>query len=68
MLLKILFNFSEDELLTFLPKESLNFALNTNSEVQELNKYKLASVIVSTNKVGFLLDKKLRCDPFILCI
>jgi DNA repair protein RadD len=68
MLLKILSNFSEDELHTFLPKESLNFALNANSEVQELNKYKLATVIVSTNKADFLLDKKLRCDPFILCI
>jgi DNA repair protein RadD len=61
MLAKILSNFSEDELLSFLPKESLNFALNANSEVQELNKYKLASVIASTKKADFLLDKKLRC-------
>lgn len=53
MLAKILSNFSEDELLSFLPEESLSFSLNANSEVQELNKYKLASVIASTKKAVF---------------
>lgn len=53
MLAKILSNFSEDELLSFLPKESLNFAINADSKVQELNKYKLAAVIASTKKADF---------------
>lgn len=66
MLVKILSNFSEDELLNFLPKTSIEFALNLDinknqvSEPAYYNKNKLAAVVACVMQVGFVFDKNLR--------
>ncbi|EGQ9395495.1 DEAD/DEAH box helicase [Vibrio cholerae] len=65
MLTEILSNFSEDELLDFLPKSSINFALeldepSNNSEARAFNKAHLAGVVASVKQVDFIFDKSLR--------
>ena len=66
MLTKILSNFSEDELLSFLPKNSINFALqldaqdNQVSEANSYNKNKLAGIVASVKQVDFIFDSRLR--------
>lgn len=65
MLTEILSNFSEDELLEFLPKNSINFALkidefNNNTENTSYNKKQLARVVASVKQVDFVFDKSLR--------
>lgn len=66
MLTSILANFSEDELLSFLPKKSLDFALKTedsNNQISEQNSYNknnLANIVASVKQVDFLFDDTLR--------
>ncbi len=66
MLTEILSNFSEDELLSFLPKNSINFALqldaqdNQVSEANLYNKNKLAGIVASVKQVDFIFDSRLR--------
>ncbi|MGO3407690.1 DEAD/DEAH box helicase [Marinomonas sp.] len=66
MLTNILSNFSEDELLSFLPKEALDFVQSLESGVDEVNepthhnKLKLASIIARVKQADFLFDPKLR--------
>ena len=66
MLTKILSNFSEDELLSFLPKNSMNFALqldakdNQITENNSYNKNKLAGIVASVKQVDFIFDSQLR--------
>ncbi|HEJ2469774.1 TPA: DEAD/DEAH box helicase [Vibrio cholerae] len=65
MLTEILSNFSEDELLDFLPKSSINFALEldeagNDSEARAFNKAHLARVVASVKQVDFIFDKSLR--------
>lgn len=65
MLTEILSNFSEDELLGFLPKYSIDFALalsesDNSLEKKIFNKKHLAGVVASVKKVDFIFDKHLR--------
>lgn len=66
MLVKILTNFSEDELLDFLPKSSIEFALSLEenkdsvSEPVVFHKNKLAHVVSAVKQVDFIFDKYLR--------
>ncbi len=65
MLTEILSNFSEDELLDFLPKSSINFALeldesDTNLHAKSFNKIHLARVVASVKQVDFIFEKSLR--------
>lgn len=65
MLTEILSNFSEDELLEFLPPSSINFTLdidesNRGSESITLNKTHLARVVASVKQVDFIFGKPLR--------
>ncbi|WP_318445214.1 DEAD/DEAH box helicase [Photobacterium leiognathi] len=65
MLTEILSNFSEDELLDFLPRSSINFALeldesDSNLETKSFNKIHLARVVASVKQVDFIFDKSLR--------
>jgi DNA repair protein RadD len=67
MLTKILSNFSQDELLSFLSKDSVNFALaidadkyEINENVTHYNKQKLAALVASIKKVSFLFEGPLR--------
>ena len=66
MLTKILSNFSEDELLSFLPKNSIHFALqldakdNQITENNSYNKNKLAGIVASVKQVDFIFDSQLR--------
>lgn len=66
MLTRLLSNFSEDELLGFLPKNSVSFTLNALSKgVQEsepvyLSKSKIASVVASVKAVDFVFNRKMR--------
>lgn len=66
MLAKILSNFSEDELLSFLPKNAMSFVLNIDtaenqvSENNSYNKNKLASIVASVKQVDFIFDLQLR--------
>ncbi|MHA2938009.1 DEAD/DEAH box helicase [Vibrio sp. RC27] len=65
MLIKILLNFSEDELLDFLPKSAINFALDidqqfSSSEDSSFNKAKLAGIVASVKQVDFIFDRSLR--------
>ncbi|QBL10516.1 DEAD/DEAH box helicase [Rheinheimera sp. D18] len=66
MLTKLLTNFSEDELLNFLPKSSIAFALSLDgheNQVAEHNYYsknKLAAVVACVKQVDFVFDKSLR--------
>lgn len=66
MLTKILSNFSEGELLSFLPKNSINFALqldaidNQATESDSYNKNKLAGIVTSVKHGCFIFDSHLR--------
>ena len=66
MLVEILSNFSEDELLDFLPKSSINFALDLETDNDQekedtsFNKAKLAGIVASVKRVEFLFEKSLR--------
>lgn len=66
MLAKILSNFSEDELLSFLPKNAMSFVLNIDtaenqvSENNSYNKNKLAGIVASVKQVDFIFDLQLR--------
>ncbi|MEZ8082743.1 DEAD/DEAH box helicase [Enterovibrio norvegicus] len=65
MLTEILSNFSEDELLAFLPKSSMNFALEMDASKSDLegesfNKIQLARVVASVKQVDFVFDRSLR--------
>ena len=60
MLQKILSNFSEDELLAFLPNQAIDFAVNTTSDNVEVNKTKLAGIVAHTKQVEFIFSEKLR--------
>lgn len=65
MLTEILSNFSEDELLNFLPRSSINFALeldesNSNLETKYFNKTHLARVVANVKQVELIFDKTLR--------
>lgn len=66
MLTRLLSNFSEDELLGFLPKNSVSFTLNALSKgVQEsepvyLSKSRIASVVASVKAVDFVFNRKMR--------
>ncbi|MBE9397772.1 DEAD/DEAH box helicase [Pontibacterium sp. N1Y112] len=62
MLKEILSNFSEDELLSFLPKEAVEFALCVSDTDDEgaFNKEQLAEIVANTKKVDFVFNGKLR--------
>lgn len=65
MLTTILSNFSEDELLGFLPKSSIDFALainesGNNLENESLNKTHLARVVANVKSVEFIFNRPLR--------
>lgn len=60
MLQQILSNFSEDELLAFLPKEAIDFAISIEPEDDEINMSKLAGIVASTKQVDFIFNDKLR--------
>lgn len=60
MLKRILSNFSEDELLNFLPKKSIEFVTKVISEDGELNKTELAGIVASTKQVEFIFSNELR--------
>ncbi|MBE0364128.1 type I restriction enzyme, R subunit [Pseudoalteromonas ulvae UL12] len=66
MLTNILSNFSEDELLSFLPKNSIQFALALDVQENEIRdsvnyqKHKLAGVVASVMQIDFLFDDLLR--------
>lgn len=65
MLTKILSNFSEDELLSFLPKNSINFALQLDAKDNQIfesssyNKNKLAGIAATVKQVDFILNRKI---------
>lgn len=65
MLTKILSNFSEDELLNFLPKNAIRFVLQmeelaSSQENAVFEKNKLAGIIANVKQADFIFDKKLR--------
>lgn len=66
MLSKILSNFSEDELLSFLPKESIRFALDLDEIDDQINEHaiynkkNLATVVANVKQMDFVFDDKLR--------
>jgi superfamily II DNA or RNA helicase len=65
MLIDILSNFSEDELLGFLPRKAINFALeidgaNSDLDSRYFNKTQLARVVVNIKQADFIFDKLLR--------
>ena len=66
VLQSILSNFSEDELLNFLPQQSIKFAIGvSNSETNAannptFNKEQLAQVVASTKQSEFIFNPKLR--------
>ena len=60
MLQKILSNFSEDELLAFLPSQAVDFAVSTTSDNADLNKNKLAGIVAQTKQVEFIFNERLR--------
>ncbi len=65
MLAKTLSNFSEGDLLSFLPKNSINFAIQLDvkgNRISEGNffKNKLAGMVASVKQVDFISDLQLR--------
>ncbi|WP_194545206.1 DEAD/DEAH box helicase [Vibrio anguillarum] len=65
MLTEILSNFSEDELLEFIPSNAINFTLeiddyNKDIERSSFNKNHLARVVASVKQVEFIFEKLLR--------
>ena len=63
MLEKILLNFSEDELLSFLNRASIDFAMKITQqkdEIEGLNKNQLTTIIANSKQVDFVFSEKLR--------
>jgi DNA repair protein RadD len=60
MLYKILENFSEDELLSFISKKAIEFAKETSSDRDDFSKKQLAEVIANTKQVEFIFNEELR--------
>jgi superfamily II DNA or RNA helicase len=60
MLQQILSNFSEDELLAFLPKDAIDFAISIGPEEGDINKTQLAGIVASAKPLNFILNDKLR--------
>ncbi|WP_409439570.1 DEAD/DEAH box helicase [Psychromonas sp. GE-S-Ul-11] len=63
MLTKIISNFSEDELYSFLERSTINFAINTiqnTGDFEGLSKNQLAEIIANTKQVEFVFNDKLR--------
>jgi DNA repair protein RadD len=67
MLTKILANYSQNELLSFIPQDAINFDLaidsdrnQLNESVNHYNKQKLALLVASAKKVKFLFEEPLR--------
>ncbi|MBA4719453.1 MAG: DEAD/DEAH box helicase [Nitrosopumilus sp.] len=60
MLNEILENFSEDELLSFVSKASVEFSKDVASEQDGFSKNQLAKMISCTKEVDFLFSDKLR--------
>ncbi len=60
MLYQILENFSEDELLSFISKQAIEFAKETSSDSDGFSKKQLAEVIANTKAVEFIFNEKLR--------
>lgn len=65
ILKEILYNFAEDELLSFLPRSAINFALSS-SEVNEedlgVSKHTLAELISATKGSEFIFNEELRTN------
>ena len=63
MLQKILSNFSEDELFSFLNRTSIDFAIKVNQtegDSESLNKQQLSTIIANTKQIEFVFNEKLR--------
>jgi len=66
MLAKILSNFSEDELLSFLPKNSIKFILQLDAKYNQVsessfhNKNKLTGIASSVKHGDFIFNSQLR--------
>lgn len=63
MLEKVLLNLAEDELLSFLPKETVSFIMSLTSGVEEdrgLYKTRLASLVAASYGAEFIFNEKLR--------
>lgn len=60
MLYQILENFSEDELLNFIPRAAIEFSKDTSSDSESFSKEQLAKVIANTKEVEFVFNDKLR--------
>lgn len=63
MLVQILSNFSEDELFSFLPRSTIDFAISTlqsTDDFESLSKNQLASIIANTKQVEFVFNEGLR--------
>lgn len=63
MLQQILSNFSEDELYSFLNRSSINFAMKTtrqSDDIEGLTKNQLSTIIANSKQVEFVFNKKLR--------
>jgi superfamily II DNA or RNA helicase len=63
MLEKILLNFSEDELYSFLNRTSIDFAMKVTQqkgEIEGLTKNQLATIIANSKQVEFVFNEKLR--------
>ena len=60
MLNRILANFSEDELFSFLSKESIDFAVSTSFVETNNSKEQIARVVASTKETEFVFNNKLR--------
>jgi len=63
MLERILSNFSEDELLSFLPRSAFDFVASVTNDSEgeySLSKDKLVKIIASTMQVEFIFNDKLR--------
>ncbi|GFO75063.1 hypothetical protein BPLS_P2064 [Bathymodiolus platifrons methanotrophic gill symbiont] len=60
MLYQILENFSEDELLSFISKQAIEFAKETSSDSEDFSKKQLAEVIANTKAIEFIFNEELR--------
>jgi DNA repair protein RadD len=63
MLQQILSNFSEDELYSFLNRTSINFAMKTtrqSDDIEGLTKNQLSTIIANSKQVEFVFNEKLR--------
>lgn len=60
MLEAILSNFSMDELISFLPRGAVDFALKVTNEDDELDKSGVVKVVSNTCGIDFIVDKRSR--------